>query len=354
MKKLKVAMIGIAHTHAGVLYYEFSLHQELFDWVGYADITSDLGETVEERRQRNFYAHDKLDYYDDYKEIIKMKPDIIIINTDIKSHGDIVSEILSEDINVVVEKPMAIDMKDALKMYEAAKKSKGELIINWPIAWFPYFNLAKELVDKGEIGEVLRVQYRSPATWGPYEIGAYSTEELNKMWWYDKKSGGGAIMDYACYGCVLTTWFFDKQAESVYGIKKNFLHGFSDIEDYATFTLDFGTGVGFLESSWSTFNSGEIPTGPVVFGTKGTLVSDRYTNAVKLYSTPSHDLKAPDKIFDFEGKKEDSGENILNHFINGTPLHEILTLDFNMKAMSALDAGIRSCESGKFEETVKY
>lgn len=354
MKKFKIAMIGIAHTHASILYHEFSLHRECFDWLGYADIPSALGETVDERRKRNFYAYDKLDYFENYKEIIAKKPDIIIINTDIKSHGDITAQILAEDINVVVEKPMAINMDDALKMYNAAQKSKGELIINWPIAWFPYFNLAKELVDKGEIGEVLRVQYRSPATWGPYEIGVYSVEELNKMWWYDKASGGGAVMDYAGYGCVLATWFFGKQAESVYGIKKNFLHRFSDIEDYAAFTLDFGSGVGFSESSWSTFNSGEIPTGPVIFGTKGTLVSDRYTNAVKVYKKPSHDLVKPDEIYEYEGKVEESGGNVLNHFLNGTLLHELLTLEFNMKAMSAMDAGIRSCESGKLEKTIKF
>ena len=51
--------------------------------MGYADIPSELGETVEERRMRNFYAYDKLDYFENYKDIIKMKPDIIIINTDI-------------------------------------------------------------------------------------------------------------------------------------------------------------------------------------------------------------------------------------------------------------------------------
>ena len=109
-----------------------------------------------------------------------------------------------------------------------------------------------------------------------------------------------------------------------------------------------------MESSWSTFNSGEIPTGPVVFGTKGTLVSDRYTNAVKVYDTPSHDLKAADKIYEYNGETEDSGSNILNHFINGTPLNELLTLEFNMKAMAALDAGIKSCKSGKNEKTIEF
>ena len=54
MEKLRVAMIGIAHTHAGLLYYQFEEQKEYVDWIGYSDIPSDLGETLDERKERNF------------------------------------------------------------------------------------------------------------------------------------------------------------------------------------------------------------------------------------------------------------------------------------------------------------
>lgn len=352
MKKLRVALIGIAHTHVMLLYYWFNQHAEYVDWVGYADIPSKRGETIEERRERNFSAYNDVKYYENYKDIIKLKPDIILINTELQDHGWLVSEIMKEDINVLVEKPMAINMEDAKVMYEAAKNSKAELMINWPIAWFPFFHLAKNLVDSGEMGDVLRVHYRSPATWGPYELGKYSEQELKKMWWYNRDSGGGSIVDYACYGCVLATWFFGEKAKSVYGIRKNFLHKFSDIEDYSTFVLNFENGVGLLEGSWSTFNSGEIPTGPIIYGTKGTLVCDRYTDSVKLYKTPSHDFTEPDKVYDTAEDVGDVGINVINHLLKGEPLNELITLEFNMKAMAALDAGTRSCDSKKEEITL--
>lgn len=350
MNKLKVAFIGIAHTHAGCLYNEFMTQKERVEWVGYSDIESELGETAGERCERNFAAAKDMPYYENYRDILDLSPDLVIVNTELQDHTRVVGEILERNINVLVEKPMATNMQEAQKMYAAAKKSKAELIINWPIAWFSYFNLIKKLADEGVVGDILRVCYRSPATWGPYDLGKYSESELKKMWWYNRENGGGAIMDYACYGCVLSTWIFGKKAQSVYGIRKNFLHGFSDIEDYSAFLLDFGTGVGFLEGSWSTFNSGEIPTGPIVYGTKGTLVSDRYTNAVKLYKTPSHSLEPPDEVFCDAPEAGNAGVNVVEHFLDNKPLHELLTLEFNMMAQAALDAGIRSCGSGKAEK----
>ena len=42
-------------------------------------------------------------------------------------------------------------------------------------------------------------------------------------------------------------------------------------------------------------------------------------------------------------------DNMVNHILKGTPIHEITTPEFNMRAMAAFDAGIRSCESGRIE-----
>ena len=91
------------------------------------------------------------------------------------------------------------------------------------------------------------------------------------------------MCDYAGYGCVLSTWITGKCAKRVYGLKKNFMLPFSDVEDYSVFTIDFGDSVGVIEGSWSTLNNGEIATGPVVFGTEGVIVADRYAPDVKIY-----------------------------------------------------------------------
>ena len=72
-----------------------------------------------------------------------------------------------------------------------------------------------------KIGDVLRVQYRSPATWGPYELGKYSEDELKKMWWYDSKSGGGAIMDLGVHCIELAEYILNDEIINVKSFYQN-------------------------------------------------------------------------------------------------------------------------------------
>ena len=154
----------------------------------------------------------------------------------------------------------------------------------------------------------------------------------------------------------MATWIFGRQAERVSGIRNNFLRGFSDVEDYVNYTLDFGRGVADVEGSWSTINTGEIPSGPVVYGSKGTIVADRYGSEVKVYKGFSHTFTEPTNVYTLRAWNEleyTLPVNIYDHIVYKKPLYEMITPEFNIKALAALDAGIRSSYSGKWEETEK-
>lgn len=364
MKKLKVAIIGLEHIHASCMYTAFNKFPEKYEIIGCADIPpicDDIVEDVETRLKRNLFngIADGIKVYDDYKKLVLLKPDVMVVCCNMRSYPIIVEELLNQNINTVIEKPMALNFEDGMRMYKAYKNSKALFAINWPVAWFDSFAKVKELVDNGEIGEVWRVHYRSPATLGPsrYDLNPLTPEQIEAMknsFWYNHNMGGGAVYDYSGYGCTLCTWIFGRQAERVSGIRKNFLSEFSDIEDYATFTLDFGRGAGFLEGSWSTINNGEIPTGPIVYGSEGIIVSDRYSSDVKIYKKVGHQNTEPDKIVTSNAWNNTSyslAENLYDNIVHGKPLYEMLTPEFNIKSLAALDAGIRSCYSGKWEET---
>lgn len=140
-------------------------------------------------------------------------------------------------------------------------------------------------------------------------------------------------------------------AKRVSEFKKNFLIPFSDVEDYATFTIDFGDCIGIVEESWSTLNSGENPTGPVIYVTKGTIVSDRYDENIKIYKElkPYQPDVKPSDVIQVESIEDCISLNVLNFIKHKKPLFEMVTADFNMKAMAAFDAGSRSCETGNIE-----
>ena len=352
-RKLRIAIIGMEHVHIGNLSKDFSRYPDRLKWVGIAEVPPFTQEEVEMRTKLNVLDEPVLKYWDDYKELLAQDIDVAIICTNIERHARVTEEILGMGIHVLVEKPMALTMADARRMYRAYKKSDAELIINWPIAWFPAFRKTKELADSGIVGDVIRVPYRSPSTRGPYKLNEYTPEELSKLWWYKREEGGGSIVDYAGYGCVLSTWITGKVAKKVYGLKKNHFLPFSDVEDYSVFTIDFGDSVGLIEGSWSTMNNGEIATGPVVFGTEGVIVADRFAPEVKVYKDliPYQPSPTPNEVYVTEPIEDNIALNVLEHLLDGKELHEMLTPEFNMKAMAAFDAGRRSCESGVPEYT---
>lgn len=351
MNKIRVAFIGTSHVHINNLSIDMKKHEDIIEIVGIAEPENISEEEFEFRKELNFPKDFEIKLWKDYKELLKQDIDVAVVTTDIKAHADIACEILGMGIHTVLEKPMTLDMESAKKMYRAYKKSTAELIINWPVAWFPAFNKVKELADSGIVGDVLRVQYRSPSTRGPYKLNEYTAEELSKMWWYKSDCGGGSISDYAGYGCLLTTWITNRIAKRVSGMKKNFFLPFSDVEDYSVFTIDFGDCIGLIEGSWSTMSNGQIPTGPVVYGTEGVIVGDRYDKEVKVYKElkPYVTSPAPDEIFTVEDNQASLLGNLIGFLLENKPLHELITADFNMKAMAAFDAGRRSCESGKTE-----
>lgn len=355
MKKLRVAFIGLAHVHVNNLSHDFSKLSDCIELVGAADVSYYSEEERMMHIKLNCPTDVELPIWDDYRELLNQDIDIAMVCTDIKGHTEIVEEILGMGIHTIIEKPMALEMEDAKRMYRAYEKSEAELIINWPVAWFPTYNKAKELADSKAVGDVLRIHYRSPSTRGPYKLGEYTPEELSKLWWYKSNRGGGSISDYAGYGCLLTTWIANRIAKRVSGFKQNFMLPFSDVEDYSTFTIDFGDSIGIIEGSWSTMSNGQIPTGPIVYGTKGVIVADRFDPCVKVYKElkPYQTSPEPDEVYEVGGPKVDGlAQNIIEHFTNGQPLHELLTPEFNMRMMAAFDAGRRSCESGQIEKAI--
>ena len=355
MKKLKLAIIGLAHPHTSPLYRTLAAHPDEVECIGFANLPSD--DMTHEERVNQLGPVGKADLqagrlreYSDWRELLKEKPDVAVVTADNRACPDICCELMKQRIVVINEKPMAMCYADAKRMATCSRENGVPIITNWPIAWFPAFRKAKELADAGAVGRVMRVTYRSPATWGPFAYGK-PEEDKARTWWYRSERGGGSLLDYACYGTVLATWLFGRRAERVCAITKQFTTAaYSDVEDYSAMILDFGDGVGLCEGSWSTFNCGQIPTGPVIYGTEGTIVCDRYSSTVKVYRGAEHKPVDPVEMYETEPDRQVEllGRNIIDFLRGEAPLNDMLTLDINMDVVAALDAGIRSAESGQF------
>jgi hypothetical protein len=108
--------------------------------------------------------------------------------------------------------------------------------------------------------------------------------------------------------------------------------------------LRFPKAIAILEGSWTTFHCG-IPYGPILFGTKGTIVVDG--TEIRVYC--DRGAKAPSFVEKGGALPEGRatiGEEFLHHLETGDPLHPTLAYPINIAAMAILDAGMKSAEYG--------
>lgn len=349
MKKPTLAFFSLAHSHSTILFDAIS-NSGAFDIIGFAEVTTPPCDAQNYEARRKVFLDGGCKEFENYLDLADLKPDVAIINSTNHHHAEVACKLMEKGINVVVEKPLAVDVESAKMMIETAKKNNVFLLTNWPIAWFPPFRLAKKILDSGRIGKLMKVTYRSPATWGPFKeiIG----ETADTSWWLESELGGGSILDYACYGSILGAFMFEKPPVAVQGLTKQFATKNFDVEDYSAMMIDYGDGVGLIEGSWATYNCGEVPSGPVLHGTKGTIVCDRYSKLVKIFDGKSKIPVPPTEIIDAGTSKQDEefGKH-LARVIAGEETPDIMLMpELNLWAVATYDAGRQSAKTGKTVE----
>lgn len=363
-KKYRVGAIGFAHMHINHLLDEFAKLPNI-EWVACADTKPSVPEATEKPSTRgwNMKVHAMQTIgipksYDCWHEMLdKEQLDIVVFCPENAMHADVCEAVAAHGIHMVTEKPIAATLPQALRMARAVKRNQVELMTNWPTTWNPAVRKMKDLIEAGTIGDVWEVKWRNGASMGPLSYGTGDAEifddEKGPSWWHRAEAGGGALLDYCCYGACLSRWFIGEQAVACQGIKANLCSPYGNAEDNAIITVRYPKALTILEATWSTWATG-IPTGPIAYGTRGCLVATErdHKPVVEVYTSRAHGAAAPDQVV--EGDPLPAGratlaEEFIHHLETGEPLHPTLQLQHNLEAMAILDAGIRSAASGKIE-----
>ena len=194
---LKLGVAGLTHGHVGWILSRES--QSDIKMVGIVEPNKQLAQ-----RFSNEFGFSMDIVFDTMDEMIKMvKPDAVAAFGNIKEHLNVVEACAPKGIHVMVEKPLATNLEDAKKIEALAKKYQIHVLTNYETSWYETNVKANDLLEKGAIGELRKVIIRDGHK-GPKKIGV-SDEFLE--WLSDPVlNGGGAIMDFGCYGANLMTW----------------------------------------------------------------------------------------------------------------------------------------------------
>lgn len=359
-EKYRIGHIGFAHVHIVDNTEPFLGEADRVQWIGAADLPSMTGDMENMETAMRGYNKKWLrdrnalpNLFDDYHKLLEECPDIVLINTENNMHKQVICDALDAGVTVVVEKPLAINAVETVEILNKVSECKGKLIVNWPSTWSASIRTAYRLMKEGAIGKPFKFTFRNACSPGPLSYGQnLSDKQKEREWWYHAGEGGGAMLDYCCYGCNLSRWFLGKRALSAFGMKENFNTPYGDADDYGIITAKYPEAVAILEGSWTTVHTG-VDAGPVIFGTEGTLVTSWSIigGKTKLYTNMCND--EPGEIMELDSLpegRENLAREVIHYLDTEEPLHPTLDVPVNLDAMLLLDAGIRSVKSKKVED----
>lgn len=265
---LKVGIVGLTHTHV-----HWILGREDRGDIQIVGIVEPNLELAERYSKQHGYSMSIV--FNTMEEMIaNTHPEAVTAFGTIYEHLKVVEICAPLGIHVMVEKPLAVSLKHARKMEALAAKYKIHLLTNYETTWYPSNHKAYDLVKSGAVGDLRKVIIRDGHK-GPKKIGVNS-EFLE--WLTDPvQNGGGAIMDFGCYGVNLMTWLQNGQKpNSVTAVTQQLQRENNPkVDDEAIIILTYDDFNATIQASWNW------PIGRKdmdIYGLDGAIYSDNRNN----------------------------------------------------------------------------
>lgn len=239
---LRLAVVGLDHGHVeGVLHNATS--RDDLTLVGVYDPSYKLFT----KYQAKYNLHADLFYANLDRMLDETKPEAASVMTPISRHLEVVQACAPRGVHTLLEKPLAYDLGQAQEMAALAKEHNVHVLTNFETSWYASVRHAQKLIESGA---PTRVVFRHGHK-GPIEIGC-SDEFL--AWLTDPAfNGGGAIVDFGCYGANIMTWLMHNQPPtSVTAITQTLKPElYPNVDDDATIVLTYPTATAVIQASWA-------------------------------------------------------------------------------------------------------
>jgi predicted dehydrogenase len=292
--------------------------------------------------------------YTNYKELLD-QPDIDAVTVAVPNylHAPVAVDALAARKHVLIEKPMALNAKEAARIVAAAQKARRAVMVAKNLRFDRHTQTARAAIQRGDVGEV----YHARAFWhrhsGIPKIGSWFTQK--------QYSGGGVMADSGAM--LLDTIFhllndFDVVSVSAtthakFGPRGRGESGWGkseadpkrpfDVEDHSSAFIRMKKGYTVtLETSWAGFHpEDERECGIDLLGTEAGMS----LFPAKLFKHGLHGFETTH----FYNTKNGPSEDRIHHFVtcaleNRKPL---VPIDESFKVQQVLDAIYASAETGK-------
>lgn len=203
MNNLKVGLIGCTGMA--------NAYRNLYTQIDGAELNYVVGLEVDNPKQ----IAEQLNcpnYSTDYMDCIKSDVDIVDISTPNHLHREQFKEAVKAGKHVILQKPIAASIEDAIDILQTAKETKKNVGMFMSRHASPIYREIKKMIESGLIGKVTSIQARTA-------IKKNSTprpggEEKN---WRSsiEKTGGGSLIQLAVHDYDMIQWLLNEKITEV-------------------------------------------------------------------------------------------------------------------------------------------
>ena len=245
IKPIRIAVAGITHGHVGWILGRKNKGD--IELVGVYERKQD----VVDKYTKQYKLSSELFYSDLAKMLDAVKPEAVVAFGSIYDHLQVVEACAPRHIHVMVEKPLAVSKEHADKMQRLASQYGIYLLTNYETSWYPTTVKSFQLMnDSNAIGKLKKAVFHHGHE-GPKEIGV---QKEFFEWLTDPiQNGGGALIDFGCYGANLMTYLTrGEQPISVTAVTKQFKPSiYPRVDDEATIVVEYTSAQAIIQASWN-------------------------------------------------------------------------------------------------------
>lgn len=321
---LKLAMLGAWHVHAPDYAREIRRNPE-------AEIA--LVWDHDPARGQQFAHSLGVPFVEDLPAALAENIDGVVVNTPTTMHYEVLKAAALAGKHIFTEKVFTTTMDEATELAQIIRDSGVKFVISYPHRTQPHNLFAKDVVEKGLLGEIslLRIRNAHSGTslgWLPAHF--YSYEEC----------GGGAMIDLGAHGMYLAAWLLGEP----HRISAIFNHlSDKEVEDNAVAVIEFkNKAVAINETSFVSHHS---PFALELYGSKGSLLIGGPDRTIQLNSSElSGKVAGWVKPGELPAALPSALEQWIGAILRNETIH--FGLDDAVMLTSLMDAAYRSHHSG--------
>jgi len=188
----------------------------------------------------------RVPFYTDYRKLLKIKEiDLIIVCTPNGFHYSMGMAAVRAGKHVLLEKPLALNLKDCDELIETFQKRNKKLLVVMQVRYNKVLQALKKAITKGKLGKIynitLVIRWSRPQSY------------FKEAPWRGKKAlDGGALLNQGSHYIDALTWLLG-QPRTVYGKIDRVAHQI-EAEDEAFSLMQFKNGAyGLIEFTINTY-----------------------------------------------------------------------------------------------------